>query len=142
MSPIPTDIFSATSPQSPNNLLYSNPSPKGKLNPNTTAANSPAERKLHKAAAEFESLLFSNLWKSMKSSLAASDDDSSDPAHQSLEELGMEAISSAIGQAGGLGIGQLILRHLEPKLTQSQSATYQPSKNGTGKVGASTADRV
>ena len=97
----------------------------GKTPPNISA-NTPAERKLHKAAAEFESLLLANLWKSMKSSLAStdsdsdSDPDSGDAAHQSLEELGIDSMSSAVGKAGGLGIGKLILKYLEPKLAVSQ----------------------
>lgn len=85
------------------------------------AADSPAEHKLRQAAAQFESLLLSNLWKSMKSSFASDDDaDSADPAHDALEDWGIEAMSSAVGKAGGLGIASLILKHLEPQLSTSQ----------------------
>jgi peptidoglycan hydrolase FlgJ len=87
-------------------------------------ATSPAERKLRSAAAEFESLLLSNLWKSMKSSFAAPDDESADPAHETLDDWGIQAMSSAVGKAGGLGIGKLILKHLEPLLANS------PKKEG------------
>lgn len=84
---------------------------------------SPADRKLRKAAAEFESLLLSNLWKSMKTAFASDDDDdSTDPAHESLEDFGMETMAGAVGKAGGLGIGKLILQYLEPKLQQSASS--------------------
>ena len=96
----------------------------GKIDWNPPKNNTPAERKLHKAAAEFESLLLSNLWKSMKSGFASSDSDpdsdSDDAGHGTLEELGIESMSSAVGKAGGLGIGKLILKHLEPKLSDSQ----------------------
>jgi Rod binding domain-containing protein len=86
------------------------------------ANNSPAAIKLRKAAAEFESMLISNLWKSMKSSLGeSSEDDSTDPSHDILDDWGIRAMSSAVANAGGLGIGKLILKDLEPKLALSQN---------------------
>jgi Rod binding domain-containing protein len=109
----------------------------GKLSLNAPLSNSPAERKLHKAAGEFESLLLSNLWKSMKSSFADSDDDSTDPAHDTLENMGIDAMAGAVGKAGGLGLGKLILRHLEPLLPQSPAGK---DATNPGKVPASPAD--
>ena len=64
-------------------------------------ASSPANRRLRKAAAEFESLLLSSLWKSMKTSLVGPDEESDDPGHDTFEGLGIEAISSAVAKAGG-----------------------------------------
>jgi Rod binding domain-containing protein len=77
-------------------------------------ASTPSGHKLRKAAAEFEAQLLSSLWKSMKSSFAP-DDDSSDPGKQSLEEWSIDAMCSAVGKAGGLGIGKSIVRALESK---------------------------
>ena len=74
------------------------------------------EQKLKRAAAEFESILMSTFWKSMKESFGAPEDESSDPAHGTLEDFGMQAMCEALGKAGGLGIGSLILKQLEPKL--------------------------
>jgi Rod binding domain-containing protein len=89
----------------------------------------PAERKLRKAAAEFESMLLSSLWKSMKSSFASSDDESSDPAHDVLADMGIQAMSSAVAKTGGLGLGKLILKHLEPMLAHSaNNRGIQPGK--------------
>lgn len=82
---------------------------------------SPASQKLRKAAGEFESMLLANLWKSMKGTFAEPDDDSSDPAHGALDDLGIQTMSSAVGKAGGLGIGKLILKNLEPLIPSSQS---------------------
>jgi Rod binding domain-containing protein len=88
----------------------------------TTAggAESPARRlspvqeaKLKKAGAEFESIMLSTFWKSMKSSFADEDEDSTDPAHDTLEDMGIQAMSTAVGKAGGLGLGKLILKHLD-----------------------------
>lgn len=93
-------------------------------------ANTPAGRKLRKAAAEFEAQLLSSLWKSMKASFASSDDDSStDPASQSLQEWGIDAMSNSIGKAGGLGIGKQIVKALESKMERLAS---QPSASQTG----------
>jgi len=80
----------------------------------------PQEQKLHKAAAEFESQLLSSLWKSMKNSFA-DDDDSDDPASQSLSDWGIDAMSGAVSRAGGMGIGKLIIKDLTQKLANSQN---------------------
>ena len=96
----------------------------------------PASLKLRKAAGEFEAMLLSNLWKSMKSTFAAPDDQSDDPAHETLDDMGIQAMSSAVGKAGGLGLGKLIIKHLEPMLAHS------PDRNtaATGKASALPAD--
>ena len=81
-----------------------------------------ADAKLQRAAGEFESMLLSNLWKSMKSTFASEDSEdsedseSTDPARDSFDQMGIDAMSSAVGKAGGLGLGRLILQHLAPKL--------------------------
>lgn len=73
------------------------------------------EQKLKNAAGEFESILLANLWKSMKQSFGSQETDS-DPAHGTLDDWGIEIMSSAVGKAGGLGLGKLILEHLAPKV--------------------------
>jgi Rod binding domain-containing protein len=98
---------------------------------------SPADPKLRKAVGEFESLLLSNLWKSMNSTFAADDDDdSTDPAHDTLQNWGIDAMSGAVGKAGGLGLGKLILKHLELLIARSQS-TRTPDSS---KVSSPSAD--
>jgi Rod binding domain-containing protein len=88
--------------------------------PATPASGSPQKfttaqiTKLRKAAADFESILLSTFWKSMKDSFGGDDDDATDPAHDTLEDMGMQAMSSAVGKAGGLGLGKLILKHIAP----------------------------
>ncbi len=84
------------------------------------------EHKLRQAAAEFESMLMSSFWKSMKDSFGASEDDSSDPAYGTMEDFGMQAMCGALGKAGGLGIGKLILKHLEPQLAAEQAKLEKP----------------
>ncbi len=130
MSPI--DTFTSGLAANPATSL----SQIGKSHSNAPLRNSPADNKLRKAAGEFESLLLSNLWKSMKSTFAAPDDDSTDPAHDTLENWGIDAMAGAVGKAGGLGLGKLILKHLEPLLPQSPEGKDANS----GKVLASPAD--
>jgi Rod binding domain-containing protein len=75
------------------------------------------QQKLKKAAGEFESMLLASLWKSMKHSFGTEEDTDtqSDPAHGTLDDWGIEIMSGAVGKAGGLGLGKLILEHLSPK---------------------------
>ncbi|MGH9740951.1 MAG: rod-binding protein [Candidatus Acidiferrum sp.] len=94
-------------------------------------ANFPADRKLRQAAGEFEGMLLSSLWKSMKSTFATPDDDASDPAHDTLDDMSIQAMSSAVGKAGGLGLGKLILKHLEPMLANSQSQSAADFSKGS-----------
>jgi Rod binding domain-containing protein len=90
-------------------------SPGEASGPSQKALSSPDEQKLKKAAGEFESILLASMWKSMKQSFGASETDDTDPAHGTLDDWGIEVMSGAVGKAGGLGIGRLILEHLDPK---------------------------
>jgi Rod binding domain-containing protein len=85
-------------------------------------ANPQDQQKLEKAAGEFESILLASMWKGMKQSFGTTDDES-DPAHGTLDDWGIEIMSGAVGKAGGLGIGKLILKHLEPALESNRQAS-------------------
>lgn len=111
-------------------------SQKGKSAPSSSIANTPQDRKLRKAAAEFEGMLLSSLWKSMQSTFATSDEEPADPAHDTLSDLGMQTMAGAVGKAGGLGLGKLILKHLEPALAKSISQ----NELNSGKGSVQTAD--
>jgi Rod binding domain-containing protein len=79
---------------------------------------SPDEQKLKKAAGDFESILLASMWRAMKHSFGENTEAESDPAHGMIEDWGIEVMSGAVGRAGGLGIGKLILKHLEPALNK------------------------
>jgi len=101
------------------------------------SSESPRLHKLRQAAAEFEGMLISSLWKSMKSSFADPDeDDSADPAHDTLNDLSVNTMSNAVAKAGGFGLSKLILKRLEPMLAHSQPENLSVS----GKASASSAD--
>jgi len=104
----------------------------GKLRQASSSGDSPALRKLRQAAGEFEGMLLSSLWKSMKSTFADPDDTSADPAHDTLDDMSMEAMSNAVGKSGGLGLGKLILKHLEPMLASAPAQNGIDSGKGSG----------
>lgn len=90
------------------------------------AGNSRELTKLRKAAGEFESILFESLWKSMKQTFAAPDDDS-DPILESFDDWSIRAMASAVGQAGGLGIKNMIVKYLEPRIIDRSSPAPGPA---------------
>ena len=118
MSTLPSILYSTDS----SSALASTPAStrSRRVTPGPEAANdTPRQHKLRQAAQQFESMLMSDLWKSMKSSF--DDDEDSDPAIGTLQDWSMEAMSTAIGKAGGLGIAKLIMKDLEPKIGSSNS---------------------
>jgi Rod binding domain-containing protein len=86
----------------------------------TTPANStsPEISKLRNAAGEFESILLESLWKSMKETFSDPDEEA-DPTLKGFDDWGMQAMASAVGKSGGLGIKNMILKYLEPGLSGS-----------------------
>lgn len=86
-------------------------------------ATSPELLKLRKAAGEFESILLESLWKSMKETFSDPEENDSDPTLKSFDDWGIQAMASAVGDSGGLGIKNLILKHLEPTLHGGDQAT-------------------
>jgi Rod binding domain-containing protein len=110
-----------------NSVGFSDPVAQNSTLTSAKTAGSPDQQKLQKAAGEFESMLLASMWKSMKQSFGTTED-ASDPAHGTLDDWGIEIMSGAVGKAGGLGIGRLILNHLEPGLKKETKA----SDSGTG----------
>jgi Rod binding domain-containing protein len=75
---------------------------------------SPDQQKLKKTAGDFESILLASLWKSMKESFKDPNEANADPASGTVDDWGIEAMSGAVGKAGGLGIGNMLIKHLAP----------------------------
>lgn len=87
-------------------------SPTQPASPTDPALNSSEVRKLKKAAADFEAMLLANWWSSMKESGLGNSDEESDPGHETLDELGIQAMSGAVASGGGLGIGAMLVKVL------------------------------
>lgn len=80
--------------------------------------------KLKKAASEFEALLLAKWWSSMKESGIGGDADRVDPGDDTLDEMGIQAMSAAVASRGGLGIGRMLVRSL-----LSNTGAERPSVN-------------
>ena len=80
------------------------------------------EQKLRQAASQFEAMLLSKWWSAMRDS-ALGGLDQTDPGHDALDQLGMQALSTAVAGAGGVGLGSWMVREL---LSNAQEKT--PSK--------------
>ncbi len=81
----------------------------------------PGGAKLRKAAQDFEAILIQTLWRSMKESFASSSEQEQDPARKTLEDLSMQAMSTALAASGGLGIARMLIHSLEPTIDPAQS---------------------
>ncbi len=97
--------------------------------------NTPAGRKLLKAAQEFEAHLISSWWEDAEKDL----DDRSGGALGSgldgLKGLAMNAVSMAVVGAGGLGIARMIFHSLEPALRRNlQDSGQIPDAKGAGQA--------
>jgi Rod binding domain-containing protein len=95
---------------------------------------SPEQQKLKKAAGEFESILLASLWKSMKESFKDPKEAESDPASGTVDDWGIEAMSGAVGKAGGLGIGNMLIKHLGHDAGGQSSVKPTPEANVFGKL--------
>lgn len=85
--------------------------------------------KLKKAATQFEAMLLQKWWSSMKESGLGEDDDS-DPGAGTLDTMGMQAMSTAIAGAGGIGIAAMLVHSLQREIA-AQNATASPGTGGT-----------
>lgn len=72
----------------------------------------PPMGKTEKAAREFESLLLTSLFDSLQRSFAFDPHDQT-PGADDYRLIGTRALAEAVAAGGGIGIAQLILRHLE-----------------------------
>jgi Rod binding domain-containing protein len=101
---------------------------------NSKPVESPDIQKLKKAAGDFESILLASMWKAMKHSFSDPKDDSADPANGTIDDWGIEAMSGAVGKTGGLGIGNMIIKHLAPAEAGPTDSKSSADANVLGKL--------
>jgi Rod binding domain-containing protein len=77
-----------------------------------------AHKKLRKAAQEFESILISQLLGDFKSGFSSLTGDAPLAGSDTLNSLAIQSLSSALAARGGLGIGNMLVRQLEPSLNR------------------------
>ena len=88
---------------------------------------SPQELKLRKAAAEFEGILLSKWWSAMKESTLGGGDES-DPAHDTIDQLGIQSMSQAVASAGGFGIGAMLVNSLLSHVRAEAAQNHVPQQ--------------
>jgi Rod binding domain-containing protein len=84
------------------------PPPDAKLPDAKTAV------KNEKAARDFEAMLLTPVLDSLQKTFAGDSKDAKTPGASDYRQMGSQALAQAIAARGGIGIAQLILRHLQP----------------------------
>jgi Rod binding domain-containing protein len=75
--------------------------------------------KNEKAARDFEALLLTPVLDSLQKTFAGDSGDAKTPGASDYRALGTQALAQAIAARGGIGIAQLIFRHLQPPKVSS-----------------------
>ncbi|MGO8793110.1 MAG: hypothetical protein ACLQVL_37840 [Terriglobia bacterium] len=88
----------------------------------------PAHKKLRKAAREFEGILISQLWGEFQTSLSSLSGDAPLAGSDTLNSLAIQTLSAALANRGGLGIGEMLVHQLERSLHGGQQ------NQGEGKI--------
>jgi len=70
--------------------------------------------KNEKAARDFEAMLLTPVLDALQKTFAGDSEDSKIPGASDYRAIGTQALAQAIAARGGIGIAQLILRHLQP----------------------------
>ncbi len=80
----------------------------------------PAHKKLRKAAQDFEGILIEQLLGDFKMDSSSLTGDTPLAGSDTLNSLAIQTLSSALAARGGLGIGQMLVHQLEPSLNRGQ----------------------
>jgi Rod binding domain-containing protein len=86
-------------------------------------ANDP--KSIHRVAQEFESLLISQLLKSMKQGALSEEDDG---ANDSVMQYAQESMARVLSQNGGIGMASVIERALTQKVTSAPNPAVPSAK--------------
>jgi Rod binding domain-containing protein len=84
---------------------------------NMTAANPAALKaalKNEKAARDFEAMLLTPVLDSLQKTFGGNSEAANIPGASDYRQMATEALGQAIAARGGIGIAQMILRHLQP----------------------------
>jgi Rod binding domain-containing protein len=92
-------------------------------------------KKVKKAASEFESMLISNWWNTMKQSGLDGGEDESDPGKDTLDQMGIQALSAAIANGkGGLGLGNMLAHSLMERMDEAKLHAAAHAVHGWGEI--------
>jgi len=88
----------------------------------------PAHKKLRKAAQDFEGILISQLLGDFKMGSSSLTGDAPLAGSDTLNSLAIQTLSTSLASRGGMGIGQMLVHQLEPSLNRGQQ------NQGGGKI--------
>lgn len=86
------------------------------------ALETPAHKKLRKAAQDFEGILISQLWGESQTGFSSLTGETPLAGSDTLNSLAIQALSTALASRGGLGIGQMLVHQLEPSLDRGRQS--------------------
>ncbi len=89
-----------------------------KVNSSVSQPETPAHKKLRKAAQEFEGMLITQLLGDFGSGLSTLTGGAPMAGSETLNALAVQTLSSALAGRGGFGIGNMLVHQLEPSLTR------------------------
>lgn len=78
-----------------------------------------AVAKNEKAARDFEAMLLTPVLDSLQKTFAGNSEDAKTPGASDYRLMATQALAQSIAARGGIGIAQLILRHLQPPKVSS-----------------------
>ncbi len=81
---------------------------------------SPAHKRLRKAAQDFEGILISEMWEKFNEGFTDFGGETPLAGSETMNSLAIQTLSTAIAKSGGLGIGKMLLHSLEPTLERVQ----------------------
>lgn len=87
-------------------------------------------RELKKAATQFEAMLLEKWWSAMKKSGLGNDDRDGDPGQGTLDTIGMQAMSMAVANAGGIGIAAMLVRSVQRELAAEHASRAPAAADG------------
>jgi hypothetical protein len=89
----------------------------------TPTLESPRAQKLRKSTEEFESFLVTSWWEKMEKSFG--DTQKHPPGFETLNNMGLHAVTLAMAKAGGLGIARMLYHKLAPALEHAPATVSE-----------------
>ena len=96
-------------------MTVGNITPLAAVSSSAAASSAQSNSRLAKAAREFEGILLGS-WLQKIQDCVAGTGDNQDAGHDTLRSMATEAISSAWAGRGGIGLANMLMRQLQPKV--------------------------
>ncbi len=88
------------------------------------------DEKLQKATEQFESMLVSTLWKDMVKTFTDPGSGSDEPGFDTLRDLSLRAMTTALAASGGIGISRMLYQQIERLQTAADHTNAERRDSG------------